>query len=99
VDSYQLPVLSGRNRLEIVEKIRKSSGWNTASKIRRKFIGFGRFPLYIFDLGGCIQTFACPKIRKNDFSDGFRVLGGTESQGMETLTLLFSTSLKLLLTV
>jgi hypothetical protein len=51
VDSCQLPVLSGKNWSEIIGKIRESSGWNTASKIRRKSIGSGRFSAYMFGLG------------------------------------------------
>ncbi len=42
------PVGTGRKSSET---IRESSGWNTAFKIRRKSIGSGRFPAYMFDLG------------------------------------------------
>jgi hypothetical protein len=51
VDSCQFPVLSGRSRPEIIGKIQKISGRNTASTKSPEFHGTGRFRAVWFDLG------------------------------------------------
>jgi hypothetical protein len=51
VDSCQFPVHSGRNRSEIIGKIRKFSGRNTASTKSPDLPGTGSFRTGLFDLG------------------------------------------------
>jgi hypothetical protein len=50
VDSCQLPVLSDRNRPEIIGKIRKISGRNTASTKSLELPGTATFWAGLFDL-------------------------------------------------
>jgi hypothetical protein len=64
VDSYQLLVLSSRNRAESIGKNPKISGQNTDSTKSPELPGTGRFRAGLFDLGDNNENFRRAKSSK-----------------------------------